>query len=100
MHFQPRRNRLASEPLLLLLFGSLPQHQVVEMQYRPTLALVAQPGLLALAPGTLAVDEVGNRGTVFLVQLLHLLQSRLHHFVVPWGVSFLIGSGIAHQGIV
>ena len=70
------------------------------MQDGATFALVSQPAVLPVAPGTAAVNEVKNLGTVLLVQLLHLVQAGLHHLVVPRHVLVGTGGGIADKGVV
>ena len=63
--------------------SALFQQQVVEMEYGAALALVAQPGALALAPGATAVDEVEYRCAVLLVEFLDFLKAGTRHLVVP-----------------
>ena len=98
--FQPLADSLATEPLGLLGITGLSQHQVVKVQDGSTLALVAQPAVLSIAPGAAAIDEVEDMGTVFLVQFLYLLQSGFYHFVVPRHVLGRSCCGIAYQGVV
>ena len=90
---------LAAETFLLVALAGLAQQQVVEMQYRAALALISQPGLLAVAPGTAAIDEIEYRRTVFFVQLLDFLLSGFCDFVVPRRVGLAIRGGIANQGV-
>ena len=53
------------------------------MQDGTAFAFMAQPAVLAIAPGTAAVHEVEDRGTILLVELLHLGQTGLDDFLVP-----------------
>ena len=96
----PMADGLAAETFLALGLGGLSQHEVVEVQDGSTLAFVAQPGLLALAPCAAAVDEVEDGGTVFLVQLFDFGEAGLDHLVVPRGVGLLVGGGVADEGVV
>ena len=96
----PLADGLGAEAVLLLLPGGLAEEQVVEVEDGATLALVAEPGLLALAPGTAAVDEVEYRGTVFLVEFAHHPQAGFGDFLVPRGVGLLVRGGVADQRVI
>ena len=63
-------------------------------------ALVAKPCLLALAPGTPAVNEVENGSFVFLVEFFDFGETGIDHLLVPRGVGLTIGGSIANQRIV
>ena len=96
----PLADGLRTEAHRFLLLGGLAKQKVVEVQDGAAFALVSQPGPLTVAPRAPAVDKVENRRTVFLIQLLRLGQSRLHHLLVPRRIGLLAGRRVAHKGVV
>ena len=97
--FEPLADGLATETFLRLGGGGVAQHKVVEMQYGATFALVAEPCVLAFAPGAFAIHEIEDRCAVFLVEFTHFLQSCLSHLVVPGRVGLFVGGGVADKGV-
>ena len=69
------------------------------MQDGATFALVAQPAVLAVAPGTSSIHEVEDGSAVFLVEFLDFRQTGFHHLIVPRHVFVGTCGGIADEGI-
>ena len=53
------------------------------MQDGAAFALMAQPAVLAIAPGTAAIHEVEDGSAILLVEFLHLGETSLDHLIVP-----------------
>ena len=89
----------ATEALGFLFVCRLVEYEVVEVQNGSAFALVTEPGLLAVAPRTAAVNEVENRRAVFVVKLFDFAQSSLYDLIVPGSIGLLVGCCISDKGV-